>query len=407
MRTSIFAFATDLHDEGVETVLDSVAEQGQLGGVTLATAYHHGRDVFPHNPVRKVHFLEGGTLFFRADPSRYGGLLRPVVSELAQEHDVLADLRQATDRRSQAVQAWTVFLHNSRLGSRHPECAVRNAFDDPYITDLCPANPEVRRYAVELASDLMRYRPDGILSESMHYHPLEHGYHHERYFIEIGPLARFLLGLCFCEHCLGRAEQRGVDARRVRSLARDRVQAAFDAPPDDVEASGVDRDQVRALADGELGGYLDMRSETVTSLASEVSEAVDMAGGTLTFMDLSGAMKGYATGRPEGDPAPSISWQLGVDIAGLADVCHGVEAIGYAYDVDRLRYDLAAYKQLVGDGANLSVALRPMMPDCDSVENLAAKLAVSEELGIERADFYHYGFMRLSTLDRIGQAVSR
>lgn len=407
MRTSIFAFATDLHDEGVETVLDFVTEEGQLGGVTLATAYHHGRDVFPHNPVRKVHFLEGGTVFFRADPSRYGGLLRPVVSELAQEHDVLADLRQATDRRSQTVQAWTVFLHNSRLGSRHPECAVRNAFDDPYITDLCPANPEVRRYAVELASDLMRYRPDGILSESMHYHPLEHGYHHERYFIEIGPLARFLLGLCFCEHCLGRAEQRGVDARRVRSLVRDRVQATFDARPDDVEASGVNRDQVRALADGELGGYLDMRSETVTSLASEVSEAVDVAGGTLTFMDLSGAMKGYATGRPEGDPAPSISWQLGVDIASLADVCHGVEAIGYAYDVDRLRYDLAAYKQLVGDGANLSVALRPMMPDCDSVENLAAKLALCEELGLERADFYHYGFMRLSTLDRIGQAISR
>jgi hypothetical protein len=407
MHTSIFAFATDLHDEGLETVLDAVTERAGLGGVTMAAAYHHGRDVFPHNPVRKVHFLEGGTVFFRADPDRYEGMLRPFVSRLAQEHDVLADLRDAADRRSLGVRAWTVFLHNSRLGAEHPECVVRNAFGDPYFTDLCPANPEVRRYAVTLAADLMRYRPDEILTESLHYHPLEHGFHHERYFIELGPMARFLLGLCFCEHCLAHAAKRGVDGDRVQSVARDRIQAAFDAPPDDVDASDVDRDRIRDLADGELGGYLDMRAQAVTSLVSQVAEATEAAGGALTFMDLSGAVKGYATGRPEGGPAPSIAWQLGVDITDLAGACHGIQAIGYAYDVERLRFDLSAYKELAGDDTGLAVALRPMAPDCDSTDNLAAKLALCEQLGLERADLYHYGFMRMSALDLIGEAVSR
>ena len=60
MDTSIFCFATDLADEGVETVLDNVEHRGGLGGVTVAAAYHEGRDVFPHNPVRKVRFLESG-----------------------------------------------------------------------------------------------------------------------------------------------------------------------------------------------------------------------------------------------------------------------------------------------------------------------------------------------------------
>lgn len=407
MQTSIFAFATDLQDEGLGDVLDAVTERAGLDGVTVAAAYHHGRDVFPHNPVRKVHFLEGGTVFFRADPDRYGGTLRPVVSRLAQKQDVLADLRDAADRRSLPVQAWTVFLHNSRLGAQHPECAVRNAFGDPYITDLCPANPEVRHYAVALASDLMRYRPDGILTESLHYHPLEHGFHHERYFIELGTTARFLLGLCFCEHCMARAVARGVDADGVQRFARDRIQAAFDAPPEDADAAEVERGTICDLADGEVGAYLDMRADAVTSLVAEVAAATEAGGGTLTFMDLSGAVKGYATGRPEGEAAPTIAWQLGVDIAGLARACHGIEAIGYAYEVERLRYDLTAYAELVGEHADISVALRPMAPDCDSTDNLAAKLALCEELGVERADFYHYGFMRLSTLDRIGAAVSR
>ena len=45
-------------------MLDNVEQRGGLGGVTVAAAYHEGRDVFPHNPVHKVRFLEGGAVFF-------------------------------------------------------------------------------------------------------------------------------------------------------------------------------------------------------------------------------------------------------------------------------------------------------------------------------------------------------
>ena len=102
----MFAFATDLVDEGMETVLDNVAGRAGLDGVTLAAAYHHGRDIFPHNPRRKVHFLEGGAVFFRPDPRRYGAL-RPQASRLAADSDVLADLCQAAPARALAVRAWT------------------------------------------------------------------------------------------------------------------------------------------------------------------------------------------------------------------------------------------------------------------------------------------------------------
>jgi hypothetical protein len=405
MRTSIFAFATDLHDEGVGPVLDTIAGRGGVGGVTVASSYHHGRDIFPHNPARKVHFLEGGAIFFRPDAASFTGRIHPQVSRLAQEHDVFFDAREETDRRAMELHAWTVFLHNTTLGTRHPECTVRNAFDDAYVTDLCPANPEVRRYAVGLATDLMRYRPDGILAESLHFHPLEHGFHHERYFVDFGATAKFLLGLCFCEHCLTRAQQRGIDGEALKLAARTRIQQAFDDSPTDAGVTDVVEEEVRALFGGALGGFLDMRADAVSTLAEDITAAVDSFGGQFTFMDLSGAVKGYATGRPEGDPAPSIAWRLGVDLARLAQACHAIQAIGYAYEPNRLRLDLSAYLDLIRGNADFSVAMRPMDPDCDSAENLARKLAVCREFGLIRADFYHYGFMRLSTLDRLQAAL--
>ena len=63
----MFAFATDLADEGLEVVLDNVQHRAGVEELTLAVAYHAARDIFPHNPVRKVRYLEGGTVFFRPD----------------------------------------------------------------------------------------------------------------------------------------------------------------------------------------------------------------------------------------------------------------------------------------------------------------------------------------------------
>jgi len=144
------------------------------------------------------------------------------------------------------------------------------------------------------------------------------------------------------------------------------------------------------------------RAETVTSLAAAVAAAARAGGARFDFMDLSGAVKGYATGRPEGEAAAEIAWRLGVDLAALAGACDGLEAIGYAADPARLRLDLEANRALGGD---LSVVLRPMPPDCDSAENLREKVSLARELGLRRVDFYHYGLMRLDALDLIGEAL--
>ena len=405
MKTSMFAFATDLAGEGLDVVLDNVQVRAGVDELTLAVAYHDARDIFPHNPSRKVRYLEGGAVFFRPDGALYEGLrLRPRVSELARSGDPLGDLRDAAGRRGMAVNAWAVFLHNDRLGFEYPECATQNAFGDRYLTDLCPANPDVRAFARALASDIARYGVSNIFAESLHFHGLGHGYHHERYFEDLGAVGTFLLGLCFCEHCLEAARANGVDAELVRCSARDELERRFEHETES-EPGELTREHLEPFGGEGLLGYLDSRTKTVSSLAAEVSSAAG-EDTRLVFLDICGAEKGFATGEPTGGAAPEIGWQMGIDVPELAEACDGVEALGYAADSARVGSDLAAYRSLLDDPPKLGLLLRPMPPDNRAVENLAAKLDLARDLGLPRTDFYHYGFCRMSALDRIRRALS-
>jgi hypothetical protein len=303
------------------------------------------------------------------------------------------------------VNAWVVFLHNDRLGFAHPDCSTQNAFGDRYLTDLCPSNPEVRAYARALASDVARYGISTILGESLHFHGLTHGYHHERYFEELGTVGTYLLGLCFCAHCLAAARRAGIDAEMVHRLVRDELERRFADDGGSEDPEELTRELLATFEGEQLLGYLDARVETVTSLVAEVSAAVD-EDTSVAFMDLSGAEKGFATGQPTGDAAPTIGWQVGIDVASLADACDIIEATGYAADPDRLRVDLDAYRSLLADPSQLGLVLRPMPPDCRSDDNLAAKIALARERGLKRVDFYHYGFCRLRSLDWVRQSFT-
>jgi hypothetical protein len=167
----------------------------------------------------------------------------------------------------------------------------------------------------------------------------------------------------------------------------------------------LSRDGLAAIGGEQLLGYLDARIETVGSLAAEVAAAAG-AGTSVTFLDLSGAEKGFATGHPTGDAAPTSGWQMGVDVVTLAEACGSVEATGYAADPDRLGFDLDAYRHLLADASRLGLMLRPMPPDCRSADNLVAKVALARERGLRRIDFYHYGFCRLRSLDWVRQSLT-
>ena len=404
LETSAFAFASDLAGEGVDAVLENIQNRGGLGGITVAFSYHAARDIFPHNPRQKVQVLDRGELFYPPDEALYDRLrIRPPVNALAATGVIEETCLKARERGLQ-VHAWTTFFHTDWLDT-HQDCVTRNAFGDPLPSDLCPANPDSRAYARALAADLTRHDVASIMAESLHFHVLEHGYHHERYFIDLGPKARYLLGLCFCDHCLERAGTAGVDGERVRDAVRAELEQVFDREEAVVQGE-VDEALLAGVAAGQLDAYLRVRADTVTTLTAEAAEIAAAAGTRFVFCDPSGAVKGYETGRPTGGPAAEISWRLGVDLRALGRVSHGFAVLAYAADVDRVRLDLEAYERELS-GLPVTVCLRPSPPDCESVDNLAAKLALARELGLTGVHFYHYGFLRLEALDMIRAAMER
>ena len=151
---AIYTYAWDLAETGVEAAAKEFRDLG-LDTVTIAGSYHAGKFMRPHGKAGKVYFPDDGTVYFNADPSRYGAI-KPVANGLVGERDVL---RELTDKSGMAVNVWLVLLHNTRLGMAHPDAVVRNAFGDPYFYNLCPSAPEARAYAVGLAKDVTESYP--------------------------------------------------------------------------------------------------------------------------------------------------------------------------------------------------------------------------------------------------------
>lgn len=404
MISSIFVFGTDLVHEGYDTVLDNVQHRAGVDAISLSANYHHARDVFPHNPRYKVYRHEGDIAWFKPEARTYRSGLVPRLSAEAADEDVLANLCKRAGARDLDVQAWTIFTHNSWLATQNPDCATRNVYGDPYLTDLCPANPRVRDYSRELAADLGRYPIRRLLAESLHYRPFEHGAHHERYLIRIPPAERTLLSLCFCPHCRAAGEGAGVDVEALAVALRSALAPIWAGEPrstDTAKPELLDED-ARAL----LRSYVDVRGSVVAGLVAEVREALMPAGVQLSFMDHGGAMSQVMLGVDADQPVTDSSRKLGVDLARIVAASDQIAALGYVDTPARLEALLSRYREVLGPDASLSVALRPLLPDCEEESVLASKVAAAARAGADRVDFYHYAMMPLDRLDWISRALA-
>ena len=73
---AIYTYAWDLAETGIKAAADEFRELG-LDTVTVAGSYHAGKFMRPHGKTGKVFFPDDGTVYFKADPSRYGAI-KPV-----------------------------------------------------------------------------------------------------------------------------------------------------------------------------------------------------------------------------------------------------------------------------------------------------------------------------------------
>ncbi len=379
---SMWIYLWDFVDEGYERVFRNLSDNG-MTSVSLATAYHAGRFLEPHNPKRKVVFLEDGTVYFHPKQSLYGRI-RPQVNSLVAAGHSLERVQQVAHKWGMKTRAWVVCCHNTLLGTRHPDITSEDAFGDRLYHNLCPTNDDVRRFVRTLVADIASHDVDTIELEALQFQGYTHGFHHEREGIELTQAARALLGFCFCASCLKSAKLAGVDIVSLRDFTRQKLESYFEEPTKGAaELSTID-----TIHSELIEPFFEWRTSVVQSL----------------LMDLK-TVAGNTKLRQLMSVDPLARKMASVDAAASAKSTGGVLALGYVKDGASLREPLSALYSMVGD-AEITLGLQLGLPESGGRKEFLDKMSVAREFGIHSFNFYNYGFVPLENLKWIKEAVT-
>jgi len=207
-EVSASLYAWDLHDEGVEQILDNLQGMAAVNSVYLIGVMHPerrplGGGTFPHNPVRKTWTAEDARCYWHPDPKRYGRI-KPRLSDndWLNRTDWVRMLVDAARRRGLrvGVENSHALVDKERAEGEFADLAGLNIHGEithvrTWLRPLCPNHPAVREYAVAEFSELVEnYGVDYLMSAVVS-------------FDEGGPLE----GGCFCGACRLAAKEAGFD----------------------------------------------------------------------------------------------------------------------------------------------------------------------------------------------------
>lgn len=380
---SLYAYPWDVASRGAREFAAQALGLG-MNAATLALSFAGGKFVSPQHRGSRVVFAEDGAVCFEPDGRGYGEIAPIAHSDPALRH-VVDDLAADGDL---ALRAWTVLLHNPRLGALHPLHVARNAWGDAYAHNLCPSSPATFEYALALCADIARLPLRGLVLQTPNWLPYGHDGRHEFAQLRGNLWLDTLLGLCFCSHCRQLAGAAGLDADALAARVRARVDAYLSAPVD----AAPDQAAAWLLADllelPQLAGYAKLRQQRVTELVAAIRARVPR---DREVWVVPGALRPTAYACLEGS-----------DLAALARACDGVEVPFYEPDAARVGADAFDTVQRVGDPARVRAILRPGPPDLGDGAQLGAALAALRAAGIADVSFCNYGLLRPDRLQALG-----
>jgi hypothetical protein len=385
----LYLYAWDLLDAGPATLAAAMAEAG-LNTVTLAAAYHAGKFLRPQGRNGKVYFPEDGTLYFRPRLERYGRI-KPNAASFVADVDPLAEIARAAPDLARV--AWVVACHNTRLGSLHPDLVARNAFGDPYPYSLCPAEPAVRDYMVELCADLAdQHELKAVVLETPGWLPYPHGFHHEFSMVPLNAWAEAHLALCFAPASLEGARAAGIDAETLRREACRRLEGWLAAD----RLIEPERAAAMLLADLALApdwtAYLRWRCTVVAELVRSVRAALPR--GTELWV------------IPSVQRPTAAAWLEGSDLAMLAQAADRLEICAYEPTAAAVASDLWDVRRRAGEAARLNAILRPHHPDLAGGSESSAAACAARRAGCEGLAFYNWGHWRRTALANVAAATA-
>ena len=371
-QLGLFIYPWNFAEEGVPQLVEYVRSLG-IERLYLTSAYHAGFFLHPHSTGRKVRMLEDGVVYFRPDQTTWDSSpIHPVVSKFCAAGNLFADICEAARQFDLEISAWTVCLHNTRLGLLHPESTIHNVYGDSYPHALTPGDPVARDYVIRLVTDLVKNYPlHSILLEAPNYRGRAHGgtwvtgHHHERTGLHLGDLEEALLDISFNPVDVKAAQQAAVDVEAVRIAVRSHLDKYFDAAPAADEELAATLVEFRARVP-ELIDYEAYFRRSEESLLTDLKAVVEQNG-----VKLAASANHYSA-----------------DVVFVAAYGESIELI--AQITRNAKQQLAAHQQLVV-GLRLGFYSPGMGTALLSKQELNRAVDTAISHGADTVAFYNYG----------------
>lgn len=384
----MYCYMWDILDEGINSFADLVKDAG-LTDISLASAYHGGKALHPHNQKHHVYFIEDGAIYFKP----WGRLferskMKPRVSRLVAEHDFWKDIVTACEKRGIGTTAWTVSLHNTYLGTTYPECTTQNAFGDRYLHSLCPSQPEVMDYMRAVARNLAAYPIQAVEFESFDFIPFRHYSFLEKEGIKLTPFAALLLSICFCPACLLQAKRQHVNGEAVAKRTRIWLEQYF---------AGQNRHERRheleiATIPG-LEEYLKMRFDVLANCFSDIAETLKAQNKRVIYIVIGQEQR--------------LNYLTGIDLRQVGLHLDAIEVLFYKRKLAEAPGIVRRIRRATEKRTEVYFAVRPGYPDANRATDVIRMTNAVLKAGVTGVSYYNFGLLEKFHMGWIRQAISR
>jgi hypothetical protein len=209
----------EVHDEGIDLILDNMTSIAGINSVYLIAVMHQehrpfnsdklpGTFNFIHNPIRTEWDAEDSRAYFKPHLESYGRI-KPLMSNQPWLNDtdwlkIVLDKAHARGLRA-GVEVSHTYIPVEVL-TNHPEYKQRD-INDKTVDRPCTNNPEVREYLLALYGDLAKnYDVDYIQTCMLLFSRSDDPTHG---------------GTCFCESCKHKAKSMGFDMEAAIPVLKD------------------------------------------------------------------------------------------------------------------------------------------------------------------------------------------
>ena len=393
MSHNAFAFIHSFSPPNNPSVNINKLQDSGLTGINLALNYHASRD-FTLGSTPSLRYLEDGAHYYQPDLSKYStGAITPSPDDVYQDNSTLEKIQESGRKVGFDIHAWAVYFHNSAAGKQNPEAVQVNGLGQKLLASLCPSNPSAQGYAIGLTNDLLSRGIKSIAAESIHFHGLIHGEHHERYFIELSEISQYLLGFCLCIYCQSAAESAGADAKKLTS----EISAALNkliAADDPWLGQELNIANLVSIFGIDIKTWILGQQRTLVNLHKEITKLAHSAEATLRWVDQSPLIGGLAQ-----------SWRIGIDPKELGQVVDIIEPLFYRQNTGEIIELAMSYLSIINSPEKITGILRPTYPDNSSEKELTVRINALKDLGIANIDFYLFDVWRERDLDWIKQSL--